>query len=72
MAKSSDCLDNNHGLCKGFYKETFESRPVTRICMCPCHDSTYQLIRNTVALVNASERNNPYQFTQAGYDDDRM
>lgn len=69
MAKSSDCLENNHGVCKGFYKENFNSKPVTRICMCPCHDSTYNLVRNTVALVNSSERNNPYQFTHESYDD---
>lgn len=33
------------------------------MCTCQCHDSMYQLIRNTIAVINQSQRNNPYQFT---------
>lgn len=67
--KSSDCMKNDHGLCQGFNKETkSDSSTITEMCACPCHDSTYQLIRNSVALVNQSARNNPYQFT-GGSDD---
>ena len=61
--KSDDCVNNAHGLCKGFVKETVDSSTVTKMCVCPCHDSMYQLIRNSIAVVNAGERNNPYQFT---------
>jgi hypothetical protein len=64
--KSADCVDNKHGLCKGFFKEGVEPTQVTRICACPCHDSMYQLVRNTIALVNQAERTNP--FSQ-NYDD---
>ena len=61
--KSADCVENNHGTCKGFFKEEVDSSQVTRVCACPCHDSMYQLVRNTVGVVNQSQRNNPYQFT---------
>lgn len=64
--KSADCVENNHGICKGFFKEGSEPVIVTRICSCACHDSMYQLVRNTIALVNQAERTNP--FSQ-GYDD---
>lgn len=58
--RSADCVENNHGTCKGFFKEELESSQVTRICACPCHDSMYQLVRNTIALVNQAERTNPF------------
>lgn len=60
--RSDDCVKNEHGACKGFIKETVDSSAVTKMCGCPCHDTMYQLIRNTIAVVN-SQRNNPYQFT---------
>jgi hypothetical protein len=67
--KSSDCLNNDHGLCKGFAIETkTDSSTNTEICVCPCHDPMYQLVRNSLSLVNQSARNNPYQFT-SGSDD---
>ncbi len=69
MGKSDDCVKNEHGSCKGIITETVNASPVTHMCACPCHDSTYQLVRNSIALINQGERNNPYQFT-AG-DDDR-
>jgi hypothetical protein len=65
-------MNNEHGSCKGFIKEMIvdsssssssSSSPVTKMCTCPCHDSMYQLVRNSIALVNQSQRNNPYQFT---------
>ena len=65
--KSADCIEHNHGKCQGSFRETVGSTPVTRICACPCHDSMYQLVRNTIALVNLAEKSNP--FHQTGYDD---
>jgi hypothetical protein len=62
--KSSDCLKNEHGLCPGFTKEEHSSPSAdTSMCACACHDPMYQLVRNSIALVNQSARNNPYQFT---------
>lgn len=58
VSKSGDCVNNEHGSCKGIIKEA----DFTKMCACPCHDSTYQLVRNTIGVVNQS-RNNPYQFT---------
>ena len=63
MSKSDDCVKNEHGVCKGIIKEMRDSIIVTKMCTCPCHDSMYQLLRNTIAVVNQGERNNPYQFT---------
>jgi hypothetical protein len=68
VAKSDDCLKNDHGLCSGIIKDTVNSFTMTKMCACPCHDSMYHLIRNTIAVVNQNQRNNPYQFTH-GSDD---
>jgi len=70
MAKSADCVDNNHGKCQGHFKEEMNGAQVTRMCACACHDSTYQLVRNTVALIAQAERQNPYQLAQASYEGD--
>jgi hypothetical protein len=62
--KSDDCVNNAHGLCKGFTKEDVDDFSTnTKMCTCPCHDGMYQLVRNTVALVNQSARSNPFQFS---------
>ena len=63
VAKSDDCTNNEHGSCEGIIKETVDSSTITKMCACQCHDSTYQLIRNTIAVINRYQRNNPYQFT---------
>jgi hypothetical protein len=62
VSKSDDCVNNEHGSCKGIIKEA----DLTRMCACPCHDSTYQLVRNTLAVINRDQRSNPYQFTHDG------
>lgn len=69
MAKSADCVENNHGKCQGHFKEELNGSQITRMCACPCHDSTYQLVRNTVALIAQAERQNPYHLAQAANDD---
>lgn len=61
--KSDDCVNNEHGSCKVIMKETSD---LTNMCLCPCHDSTYQLVRNTIAVLNRDQRNNPYQFMHDG------
>lgn len=63
MFKSDDCVNNEHGSCKGIIREIVNSSTITRMCTCQCHDSTYQLVRNTLAAITQSQRNNPYQFT---------
>ena len=66
MSKSDDCINNEHGACKGIIKETVNSSTITKMCACQCHDSMYQLVRNTMGVINQSQRNNPYQFTHDG------
>lgn len=67
--KTGDCLKNEHGACPGFTKETkSDMSTTTALCACPCHDPMYQLVRNSLGVVNQSSRNNPYQFT-SGSDD---
>lgn len=63
VSKSDDCANNEHAACKGIIKETADSSTVTKMCACQCHDSTYQLVRNTLAVINQNQRSNPYQFT---------
>ena len=63
VSKSDDCVNNEHGSCKGIIKEAAD---LTKMCACPCHDSTYQLVKNTIAVLNRDQRNNPYQFTHDG------
>lgn len=60
VSKSDDCVNNEHGSCKGIIKEAAD---LTKMCTCPCHDSMYQLVRNTIAVLNRDQRNTPYQFT---------
>ncbi|MEO9295784.1 MAG: hypothetical protein ABI347_09320 [Nitrososphaera sp.] len=72
-AKSVDCMESNHGKCQGYFKETVKDSPVTRICACQCHDATYQLVRNTVAMIAQAERSNPYHLaSSSGLDDERL
>lgn len=71
MAKSADCIENNHGKCQGFFKEAVKDSEATRICACQCHDATYQLVRNTVALIAQAERSNPYHLASSSLDEDR-
>jgi hypothetical protein len=42
------------------------------MCACPCHDSSYQLVRKTVAAIAQAERQDPYHLAQAAYDDERL
>jgi len=53
MDKSERCLQNEHGLCEGIIiPEIIKGSKITKFCNCPCHNSMYQLIRNTLAIVN--------------------
>lgn len=67
--KSADCLENNHGKCQGYFKEEVKESPVTRVCACQCHDSTYQLVRNTIGLIAQAERSNPYHLASSSLDE---
>ena len=40
------CICNNHGDCKGLI---IENEILRNFCPCNCHDSSYQLIRNSIA-----------------------
>ncbi len=52
MDKSDRCLQNEHGSCEGIILEIIKGSKITRFCSCSCHNSMYQLIRNTLAIVN--------------------
>ena len=54
--KSNNCAQNEHGLCNGNITEVTNGGETAKICNCACHNSMYQLIRNTVALVNRSNK----------------
>ncbi len=54
--KSNNCAQNEHGLCNGNIIEVTNGAETAKICNCACHNSMYQLIRNTVALVNRSNK----------------
>lgn len=43
------CICNNHGDCKGLI---MEKKMLKNFCSCNCHDSSYQLIRNSIAFNN--------------------
>lgn len=46
LPKSSMCICNNHGDCKGLI---MEQEVLKNFCCCNCHDSSYKLIRNSIA-----------------------
>jgi len=66
VCKSDDCANNQHGSCRGLIKEIVNSSTITKMCACQCHDSTYQLVRNTIVVINRDQLSNPYQFTHDG------
>lgn len=43
------CICNNHGDCGGLI---MEQKMLKNFCSCNCHDSSYQLIRNSIAFNN--------------------
>jgi hypothetical protein len=47
LPKSSMCVYNNHGNCKGLI---MEEKILKNFCSCNCHDSSYQLIQNSIAF----------------------
>lgn len=49
------CICNNHGDCKGLI---MEDDVLKNICSCNCHDSSYQLIRNSIASNNMENLGN--------------
>lgn len=55
LAKSSMCICNNHGDCKGLI---MEDDVLKNFCSCNCHDSSYQLIRNSIASNNIENLGN--------------
>jgi hypothetical protein len=49
------CICNNHGDCKGMI---MEADVLKNFCSCNCHDSSYQLIRNSIASNNIESLGN--------------
>jgi hypothetical protein len=45
MDKSKWCVQNEHGLCKGEITDIVDGSKLTKICICQCHNSMYQLVR---------------------------
>jgi hypothetical protein len=43
------CICNNHGDCKGLI---MEEKILKNFCSCNCHDSSYQLVRNSIVFNN--------------------
>jgi hypothetical protein len=56
--KSGNCFHNEHSLCEGVVIEIINDSKVTKICGCQCHNSMYQLIRKTLAVINQSNMDN--------------
>jgi len=56
MFKSDDCVNNEHGSCKGILNE---KDSLTKFCNCRCHDRVNHLVRNAIALLNRSQLDNP-------------
>lgn len=46
LPKSSMCICNNHGDCKGLI---IEEEVLKNFSSCNSHDSSYQLVRNSIA-----------------------
>ena len=49
------CICNNHGDCKGLI---MKDDVLKNFCSCNCHDSSYLLIRNSIASNNIENRGN--------------
>lgn len=62
MDKSDRCIKNEHSLCEGIIPQIIEGSKTIKICNCPCHNNMYQLIRNTLAVVNQRSTSLDYGF----------
>jgi hypothetical protein len=60
--KSNRCIKNEHGSCEGIIAEIIDGSKRIMICNCPCHNNMYQLIRNTLAMVNQRNTSLDYGF----------
>ena len=59
---SDKCIKNEHGLCEGIISLIISGSKTIMICNCPCHNNMYQLIRNTLAVVNQRSTSLDYGF----------
>jgi hypothetical protein len=59
---SNRCIKNEHGLCEGIIAGIIDGSKKIKICNCPCHNNMYQLIRNTLAVVNERSTSLDYGF----------
>ena len=64
LAKSSMCICNNHGDCKGLI---IEEEVLKNFCSCNCHDSSYQLIRNSIVSNKTDSLGNSSTNQNMGY-----
>ncbi len=57
------CICNNHGDCKGVI---IDADVLKNFCSCNCHDSSYQLVRNSIASNNMEKHG--YSGTNQNFD----
>ena len=55
VGKSDDCTQDNHASCDGIIKTVIDGSEMTKICACPCHDSSYQLVKKMFAVIKQDE-----------------
>jgi hypothetical protein len=56
--KSLYCIQQDHSNCNGIIINQDKNHDGSKICNCPCHDTTYQLIKKaSVALSNRENDN---------------
>jgi hypothetical protein len=53
LLKTSQCTREEHGICDGTIKENDE---ITNFCDCPCHNSTFHLVRNLIGLSKVTDQ----------------
>ena len=55
MGKSDSCTQDDHASCDGVIKTVIEGSDITKICACPCHDSSYQLVKKMFAVIKQDD-----------------
>jgi hypothetical protein len=56
VGKSDICTQDNHASCDGVIKTVIGGSEITKICTCPCHDSSYQLVKKMFAAIKQDEQ----------------
>lgn len=52
MGNSDKCIQNEHDSCDGTIKTVIIGSDIASLCACPCHNSSYQLVKRMFGVID--------------------